>query len=257
MAKLSEIVSAQQRRAPEFLAPICTRPAQMPDGALPGAWLPHGDDARPVIPGDVVRQVRGYNVHCIDGEDYLSTGTVLSIMRWGDVSHVPPVALEYGRERGSYVDRACRCLDAGCLDWAALDDRLKPYVEAWNWFVVREPWYPGTTEALVRQPWFRTFGYTDRCGFWGTSQTPVVLDIKTSDHIGTSYRLQLASYLTGPRDHACAVQLKKDGTYQLHWLEHAMQWRQRFERLAHEAHEYIREEEQRAAEMRAKRRATR
>jgi hypothetical protein len=253
MPKVSAIVSAQQRRSPGFLAPICTRPALMPDGALPGAWLPpHGDDARPIIPGDKVRKVRDFTVHCIDGEDFLSTSTVLNIMRWGDVSHVPPVALEYGRERGTYVDRACRCHDAGCLDWEALDDRLKPYVEAWSLFKSKEPWQPGTTEALVLQTWLRTFGYTDRVGCFDLHGT--ILDIKTSDHIGTSYRLQLASYLTNPRERACAVQLKKDGTYELHWLKNSRAWRLRFEQLAHEAHAYITEEEQRAVSMAAKKR---
>jgi hypothetical protein len=255
MPKVSAIVRASQSRA-HFLEPVCTRPAYTAGGEVPASWqVPHGDDARPIIPGDVVRKVRGYSIHCIDGEDYLSTSTVLSVMRWGDVSHVPPFALDYGSQRGTYVDRACRCHDAGCLDWDALDDKLKPYVEGWSLFKSRENWQPGTTEALVIQPWLRTFGYTDRCGVFDLHGT--VLDIKTSDHIGTSYRLQLASYLQGPRERACAVQLKKDGTYALHWLDHAMSWRKRFEALAYEAHAYLLEEEQRAAEMAQKKRASR
>lgn len=252
MPKVATIVSAQQSRA-HFVPPVCSRPAFTGAGAIPEDWqLPHGDESRPVIPGDVVRKVRDWSVHCIDGEDYLSTSTVLSIMRWGDVSHVPPFALDYGSTRGSYVDRACRCHDAGCLDWDALDDKLKPYVEAWSLFKSRENWQPGTTEALVLQPWLRTFGYTDRVGVFDLHGT--ILDLKTSAHIGTSYRLQLASYLTNPRERAACVQLKPNGDYQLHWLERPMQWRQRFERLAHEAHEYLREEEQRAAELAARKR---
>ena len=255
MPKVAELVSASEARA-YFLDPVCTRPATKPDGCAPDAWHPpHGDDARPVIPGDVVRKLRDWTIHCFDGEDYLSTSTVLSIMRWGDLAHVPPFALEYGRQRGTAVDRACRCDDAGCLDEAALDDKLRPYVEAWRAFRAREPWQPGTTEALVLQPWTCTFGYTDRVGWFDRVTT--VLDLKTSDFVGTAFSLQLASYLTGPRERACAVQLTPDGTYALHWLDHAMNWRKRWEALAHEAHAYVREEEARAAQMATKKHARR
>jgi hypothetical protein len=245
MPLVADIVSAQQSRA-FFLSPVCTRPVPVPGGVLPEPWeIPHGSSDRPVLPNDVVRKVRGWSVHCIDGEDYLSTSTVLSIMRWGDLSHVPPYPLEYGRMRGSYVDQACRCWDAGCLDWDALDDKLKPYVMAWrNFREFETDWTHEETEALVMNPWSRTFGYRDRTGTW--NETPCVLDLKTSKTIGTSIWLQLASYLTGPRDVACAVQLLASGRYELHWLPNPMLWRKRFDRLAFEAHEYLIEEEQRA-----------
>jgi hypothetical protein len=246
--KTSALVSQERRTPPApFLAPTCTRPRNRPEDQLPEAWQPPHDvhETRPLLPGDVVRTVRGYSVHCIDGEDYLSTSTVLSLMRWGDVSHVDPWALEYGRMRGAYVDQACRCHDAGCLDWHALDPKLQPYVEAWSLFKVKEPWVTLETEALITNPWSRTFGYRDRVGkFEGR---PVVLDLKTSDFIGASFYLQLASYLGGPRERACAVQLQKDGGYTLHWLPQPMTWRRRFEALAWEAHALLAEEEAREA----------
>lgn len=241
------MIAAPQRSAPHFDPPLCTAPPVLPPAGpqLPDAWAPPPrPDVRPLIDGDVTRKVNGYTVHCIHGEDYLSTSTVLSIMRWGDLSHVDPFALEYGRQRGSYVDQACRCHDTHCLDWDALDPKLRPYVDAWSLFKTQERWQPERCEDLVLQEWPRTFGYRDRFGCFELTAT--TLDIKTSDHIGQSYRLQLASYLTGPRERAAAVQLKKDGTYELHWLEHAMAWRKRFEVLAWEAHEYIREEELRS-----------
>ena len=248
MPLLRDMILAPQRSAPHFAAPICTRPA-----STGGGHPPH--ETRPVIDGDEPRTVRGYSVHCIDGEDYLSTSTVLSIMRWGDLGHVDPFALEYGRMRGSYVDQACRCLDEGCLDIEALDPKIRPYVAAWGEFTIREPWRCTGIEAPVFNDWMRTFGYRDRIGTFDGK--PCVLDLKTSEYIGTGFWLQLASYLTTTRAKACDVQLKKDGTYTLHWLENPLAWRKRFEALAHEAHEYIKEEEAREQYYTEKRRAGR
>jgi len=232
---------------PQFQRPICTRPASTAGGGN------HADDSRPIIEDDEVREVRGYKIHCIKGNDYLSTSTVLSIMRWGDLNHVDAFALEYGRMRGSYVDQACQCSDQGCL--GEIEPSLAVYVSAWEQFKMVEPWENLVTEGLVISEWSRTFGYRDRYGIYNGH--PTVLDIKTSDFVGTGFMLQLASYLGGREDRAADVQLKKNGQYEIHWLERPFMWRRRWEALAHEAHEYIKEEEARELFYKEKRKAGR
>jgi hypothetical protein len=191
-------------------------------------------------------------VYRIHGEDYLSTSTVLRIMRWGDLGHVDPYALAYGQQRGSYVDQACQCYEQGCL--GEVEPALQGYVEAWSKFKQRELWeHSGTETLVVRCPSY-TFGYRDRYGWYEGRST--VLDIKTSDFIGTGYRLQLASYL-GDLKHAAVVQLKQDGTYALHGLDDPYAWCRRWDAVAKEAHAYIREEEEREQFYLEKRRARR
>jgi hypothetical protein len=211
---------------------------------VPATWQPYAaePDARAPIPGDVVRKVGGYSVHRIDGVDYLSTSTVLNLMRWGDLSHVDPHALAYGTARGTNVDRACRWLEEGDLDWASLGPQQAGYVLAWAKFLQREPWQTTAIEPMVINADCRTFGYLDRVGLY--QDMPAILDLKSSDMLGASVELQMASYVRGG-ERIATVHLHRDGTYDLQWRGAAC-WRERFAQLAREAHMWIAEQDARA-----------
>jgi hypothetical protein len=211
--------------------------------ALPEAW--HDPDARAPIPGDRVRTVAGVRVHCINGVDYLSTSTVLSLSPWGRTSHVPPAALEYGATRGKYVDQACRFMEAGTLDWEALDPKLRPYVESWrawlSFFLVGNTLV--STEDFVRNDTTQTFGYTDRRFRNKHDGFETIVDLKTSVHVGMRDRLQLADYASHG-EYRLVVQATKTGTPIVHEFKDASDY-PRFAMLAVEAHAWLKEEESR------------
>lgn len=213
---------------------------------LPEAWTPPPDpDARAPIDGDVVRKVAGRNVHHWNDRDWLSTGTVLTIMGWGNVSHVPAAALEYGGTRGKYVGWACDWFDAGTLDWASLDPRLRPYVEAYQRFCADEVQTTLASETLVTDPATGAFGYLDRKVFLKkTPGRPTVIDLKTGAVLGKRERYQVVSYCV-ERETAALVQLKKDGRYEMHGIPEHAELYARWRMLCEEAHEWIAEQERR------------
>lgn len=227
------------------------------DTPLPAAWANKPwPDERPPIPGDVTRMVAGHRVHHWDGRDWLSVSTVLGIMGWGNVSHVPPQALEWGRVRGTLVDQMCRWLEMGVLDWDSVDPRLKPYVEAWQRFLdyYKIPLGMMEHEALIVNPSMGVFGYADRRVTWDVYAGGAthkddphrtvrhIIDIKTSAHIGRAYRYQLAAYCADG-ERPLVVQLQKTGKYVPHdFSETVAADRARFAILAEEAHLYLAEE---------------
>lgn len=206
--------------------------------ALPEAWQ---SDARPTIPGDVIRTVAGLRVHHFADRDWLSTSTVLSLTCWGRVEHVPPAALEYGATRGTYVDQACRWDDEGVLDYDALCPALRGYVDGWRKFRVEHAPVILGVEELITNKVTGTFGYCDRRVL--LDDAPTILDVKTSAMVGQRYAYQLADYAR-PTERRMVIQLAKDGTYQIHEFTDGTDF-ERWVWLCEEAWRYIREEETR------------
>ena len=179
------------------------------------------------LPGASVRRVADVNVYSRDGQDWLSTSSVLKIMGLGRIpEHVPAAAIEYGRLRGAWVDEAVTlwiragrppvgpyadALDAQLAAWREQDARwrnfrVRPYLEA------AAAWLAGAeeieTQVLVEQPAWRTFGWVDLRA--PQARGRMVADFKTSARLTVAHRLQVASYL-GEDDRGVVVQLGKDG----------------------------------------------
>lgn len=217
---------------------------------LPDAWT--SPDGTRQIPGCTgVREIAGSRIYTIHDEPYLSTSGVLRLSPWGRVDHVPPAALDYGAARGSWVDRACQLVDDGTLDWHSTEweqrydgkrMNLRPYVEAYATWRASMACEVVEVEALVLQPFMRTFGYLDR-RFTSPSGPRIVVDIKTSAVISDRERLQVSSYLHAG-DLGLLLQLTKQGKAVPHWIEDGMAYQARFARLADEAHRWL---EQQAA----------
>lgn len=167
------------------------------------------------LPGATVRQVAGVNVYTRDGADWLSTGSVLKIMGLGVIPpHVPPEAIEYGRQRGEWVGDVVRLwIDAGMpeLDgWlpaieAQLDEwraantkwknfRLAPYLLGFADFCDEQDVHPTAAEVLYENHATRTFGWVDVEREPDVGTPRVVVEIKTSKRLTQAHLLQAASY---------------------------------------------------------------
>lgn len=127
---------------------------------------------------------------------------------------------EWYMERGTKVHKAVHFLEKGTLDRKSLDERIEPYVKAWEKFkeehivVVHDSeirlydsalWVAGTADILCDL-------------FWEKSNIDAVVDIKCGGH-QTFYAYQLAGYELLSRDQNTrdrfSLHLKDDETYEL------------------------------------------
>ncbi|HEY4037789.1 MAG TPA: hypothetical protein VGM15_03125 [Burkholderiaceae bacterium] len=151
------------------------------------------------------------------------TQILAPLYRWAGI---PDAVLEYARERGSAVHRACELDDRGILDPRSVDPIVRPYLEAWRAF----RHYSGFHAEEIEQP-----RYSERMGFAGTpdrvgrltrlrDEPRAVLDIKTSATVGPVHGLQTAGYRWLIDEDGLktigllryVVQLLANGTYRLH-----------------------------------------
>lgn len=219
---------------------------------LPEAWQ-HPDTGRPLPGCTGVRKVGGVSVYTIDGENWLSTSSVLRLSPWGRIEHVPAAALDYGSQRGSWVDQCCDLVDDGTLDWEStewaqringLRVNLRPFVEAYAAWIAKGSWRVLGSQELTQAHDLRTFGYTDRT-LAKAGCCSVIVDIKTSAVITDREKLQIASYCNREGDEALLLQLTKKGEAVEHWLPDWHAYRARFAALAAEAHRWVEQQEAR------------
>jgi hypothetical protein len=133
------------------------------------------------------------------------------------IAQIPEVQLNWKRDLGLAVHKACELLDKGQLDESSLDDRIVPYLEAYKTFTVdhRPEW--SAIETIVFEPEERYCGTLDRAGEMGGKG--VIVDLKTSNKIQPSAAVQLWAYALAYEELLApslyVLQLKKDGKYAL------------------------------------------
>lgn len=135
-----------------------------------------------------------------------------------DLSAVPADVLARASAFGTAVHRATELRDLGDLDESALDDALRPYVDAWVAFSADHTVRWDHIEERVYHPTLRYAGTVDRIGL--VEGAISIVDIKTSSSIYPSVGPQLAAYQRAAADgmgvaslRRLSVQLKGDGTY--------------------------------------------
>lgn len=118
------------------------------------------------------------------------------------------------RMRGTYVAQATQFYDEGTLDYDALDDELKPYVMAWEKFLVDANVRIDHIELKVANRRRRYAGTLDRDARLDNSLTPWIIDIKTGAKAAW-HGLQTAGYAGCVRGHRwrASIILQDDATY--------------------------------------------
>jgi len=138
----------------------------------------------------------------------------------GDTSYFTDEA----RDRGTAVHQMVEFYDQGDLDEDGLDPALRPYLDAYHWFLHDHQPTWSHIEARRADLTLRYAGTVDRAGTLATTKHAVVLDVKS----GTPalwHRLQLSAYrrlvlaeLPTPIVIRHALYLAADGTYKLDTL---------------------------------------
>jgi len=96
--------------------------------------------------------------------------------------------------RGKMVHTACCMIDAGNLDWDALDSRLAPYCKAYQSFLEMAHPVVEASELIVVASDYTHGGRLDRVFRLPGRERLLVTDIKVGSGKEPRYKLQLAAY---------------------------------------------------------------
>lgn len=137
-------------------------------------------------------------------------------------SGVPEANMEAARQFGSAVHKACELWDKSTLDESTLSAPLVPYLTAWKKFIA--DFNPVINTEWIEKPicsYQHCFGtIPDRV--WSINNKLTVIEIKSTATMQKAVGIQLAGQCIaiaenlGKVRQRWAVQLKPDGTYQLH-----------------------------------------
>lgn len=118
------------------------------------------------------------------------------------------------RTRGTYVAQATEMYDKGTLDYDALDEGLKPYVMAWEKFLVASGAEIEVIERAVFSAVRRYAGTLDRIIRLGSHGFRQIIDIKTGSK-APWHCLQTMGYALCEHGflRRASVILRDDGTY--------------------------------------------
>lgn len=151
------------------------------------------------------------HIYSDNGAVLPSVTQILSILY--DFSGISPATLEYARQRGTAVHKACEIFDNGGSFTAPLDEVIQPYFVAWVKFVVEKKVRITATERRLRHQHMRYAGTFDAIGMIGDEEW--LIDRKCTSALSDVTGVQLAAYaaILGRPLRRAAVQLKPDGTY--------------------------------------------
>lgn len=155
--------------------------------------------------------------YTFEGLEYPSVTRILKDLGLIDMSFYT----EAGLNRGTAIHTAIEYLLDGDLDWSALDERIVPYVLAFETFQRTTGFrvtHSSPTACRLADTIYRYAGTFDFAGFLADEKTPYLVDIKTGA-IEPWCALQTAAYArcvpTKPI-HRAGLQLREDGTYRFH-----------------------------------------
>lgn len=116
---------------------------------------------------------------------------VLQITGIVDFSKVPPMILAASQQFGTACHKATELYDLGTLDFATLDEALRPYLDNWIYFKEKYGFKPLIIEKPMASRIYRFAGTPDRLGEIDGKQ--VIVEIKTSYELSKATALQTAA----------------------------------------------------------------
>jgi len=156
----------------------------------------------------------------IDGEKLPSVTSILEAVGITDFSQVPDGLLLPAIEFGQAIHKATELDDLGNLDEDTLDDKLRPYLNAWRSFKKEYNVRVKYVERKVYSKKYRYCGRIDKVAYVGDWLS--VIDIKSSSQLHKATAIQTAGYKQAYNEEATkqiirryAVLLKEDGTYKV------------------------------------------
>lgn len=159
------------------------------------------------------------NIHQykIDNKEVFSVTQILTIAGLSDFSDVPEQRLKYARVRGEACHKATELKDKGILDYSTLDERISPYLNAWEEFKTNYNVHIKNIELPLGSIKYQFGGTIDRVAIVNGKLT--IIDIKATATISPVVGIQLAGYQllwneNNPKNKAknkYCVQLKKNG----------------------------------------------
>lgn len=150
------------------------------------------------------------HVYTLDGRPLPSSTGILKAQGFIDTTWYN----EDARLRGTYCHLACHLYDKGTLDYDALDDALKPYLDGYIRFIEETGFQVVESEVPRYHPQYLYAGTPDKTG--AMNGADALVDLKTGV-IQPWTALQLASYemfFDGPMKRF-GVQLTDDGKYKM------------------------------------------
>lgn len=109
--------------------------------------------------------------------------------------YIPPADLEWLRSRGKAVHTATELLEEGDLWWDGLDDRIRPFVEAWQRFLEQTGFRTVARETRVDHFKLGYAGRFDRIGYFPKQPTRLaIVDIKSGE-VTIGAGVQTAGYV--------------------------------------------------------------
>ncbi len=116
---------------------------------------------------------------------------VLRLAGLVDFSKVPPTILKASQDFGTAAHVATQLYDLGTLDFATLDEALRPYLDNWIYFKEKYGFKPDIIEKPMASRIYRFAGTPDRLGTINGKQ--VIVEIKTSYELSKANALQTAA----------------------------------------------------------------
>jgi hypothetical protein len=160
--------------------------------------------------------------YAFQGKPVPGVTTALQVL--GGYAGIPKHILDNAARRGTAVHRATELYDDGTLDYSTLDDEIYPYLTAWEQFLHDKKPEIIEVETVVYHPKFGYAGTLDRGLILDGERG--ILDIKSCVEMQRSTGPQTAAYLAARNERIedkklhykkrWGLQLKKDGTYEIH-----------------------------------------
>ena len=113
---------------------------------------------------------------------------------YGALDQLAPESLAYRRDLGTALHADSHSFDDGDLNVAAVDPRVRPYLDAWITCRVNLGLVPLTRERIVYDPMLGVCGTLDGLFAGRRSLGPILIDLTIGDPEAAAKRYQTAGY---------------------------------------------------------------